>query len=80
MVKSHSTSRKALYAPIAQWIERCPPEAEARVRVAVGVQEPPEADLERFLSMIRFDTRQKLESLPDFQLKSQLFFFAKKTL
>ena len=23
-------------APIAQWIERCPPEAKTRVRVAVG--------------------------------------------
>ena len=26
-------------APIAQWIERYPPEVEARVRVAVGVLE-----------------------------------------
>ncbi len=24
-------------APIAQWIERCPPEAEAQVRVLLGV-------------------------------------------
>ena len=23
-------------APIAQWIERCPPEAETRVRITVG--------------------------------------------
>ena len=34
----------------------------------VRVQEPPESDLERFLSMIRFDTRGKLNDLPDFQL------------
>ena len=30
----------------------------------------PENDLERFFSMIRFDTRQKLENIPDFQLDS----------
>ena len=39
------------------------------VRVAVGVLgrlEPPENDLERFFSMIRFDTRGKLDDLPDF--------------
>lgn len=30
--------RLVRYAPIAQWIERCPPEAKTRVRVAVGVQ------------------------------------------
>ena len=30
----------------------------------------PEIDLERFLSMIRFDSRQKLDDLPDFQLDS----------
>ena len=46
------------------------------VRVAPGVQpnitpgsdvdQPPEIDLERFLSMIRFDTRGKLDDLPDF--------------
>jgi len=40
------------------------------VRVAVGVHEPPRIDPERFLSMIRFDTRQKLDELPDVQLDS----------
>jgi class 3 adenylate cyclase len=29
-----------------------------------------ENDLEQFLSMIRFDTSQKLDKLPDFQLDS----------
>ncbi len=33
MVKSKPNS---LTAPIAQWIERCPPEAKTHVRVAVG--------------------------------------------
>ena len=60
-------------APIAQWIERQPPELEACVRVAVGVHEPPEYNLERFLSMIRFDTREKLKDLPDFLLDSSFF-------
>jgi len=40
------------------------------VRVAVGVHEPPENDSEWFLSMIRFDSREKLNDLPDFQLDS----------
>lgn len=31
------------------------------VRIAPGVQEPPRIDPERFLSMSRFDTRQKLD-------------------
>jgi hypothetical protein len=38
--------------------------------VALGVQEPPRIDPERFLSMIRFDTREKLKELPDFRLDS----------
>ena len=62
---------KIVFAPIAQWIERLPPEQETCVRVAVGVQgilEPPETDLERFFSMIRFESREKLKDLPDFQL------------
>ena len=50
-------------APIAQWIERCPPEAKTRVRVAVGVHEPPKVDLGRFLSMILFNTRGKFDDL-----------------
>lgn len=29
---------KRVNAPIAQWIERCPPEAEAQVRVLVGAK------------------------------------------
>ena len=41
-----------------------------QVRFPRGVQEPPRIDPERFLFMIRFDTRQKLVDLPDFQLKS----------
>jgi len=36
----------------------------------VGVHEPPENDLERFLSMIRFNTRGKLDDLPDIQFNS----------
>jgi len=36
----------------------------------VGVHEPPRVDPERFLSMIRFDTRQKLDDFPDFGLDS----------
>ncbi len=40
-------------APIAQWIECRPPEAKTCVRVTVGVQKPPEIDLERFLYIIR---------------------------
>jgi len=40
------------------------------VRVAPGVHEPPEVDLERFLSMIHFSSREKLSDLPDFQLDS----------
>jgi len=40
------------------------------VRVSPGVHEPPRVDPERFLSMIRFDARQKLDDLPDFQLNS----------
>jgi len=38
--------------------------------IALGVHEPPRIDPERFLSMIRFDTRQKLDDIPDFQLDS----------
>jgi hypothetical protein len=36
----------------------------------VGVHEPPKVDLERFLSMIRFSTRGRLDDLPNFQLNS----------
>ena len=60
-------------APVAQWIEHLPPEQKACVRVAAGVHEPPESDLERFLSMIRFDLRLKLDDLPDFRLDSYFF-------
>jgi hypothetical protein len=35
-----------------------------------GVQKPPESDPERFFSMIRFDSRQKLDDLQNFQLDS----------
>jgi hypothetical protein len=47
MVKSGSLLRICfgLIAPIAQWIERCPPEAKTRVRVAVGVPKTPTAML-----------------------------------
>ena len=34
------------------------------------LQEPPRVDPERFLSMIRFDTRPKLDDLPDFLFDS----------
>jgi hypothetical protein len=44
------------------------PGSDWLVRVATGVQEPPRVDPERFLSMIQFPTRQKLDDLPDFQL------------
>jgi hypothetical protein len=33
--------------------------------------EPLESDLERFFDMIRFDGREKLDVLPDFQPDSQ---------
>jgi len=33
---------------------------------AVGVSQTSEVDLDQFLSMIRFDTRQKLDTLPSF--------------
>jgi hypothetical protein len=36
----------------------------------VGVQEPPENDLERFFSMIRFESREKLKELTDLQQES----------
>ena len=56
-------------APIAQWIERCPPEAEARVRVAVGVpnETHPElltASVEQFIATLRFEGRSRLAELP----------------
>jgi hypothetical protein len=72
MVKSCCLSEESRQqnAPIAQWIERYPPEVETCVRVAVGVHEPLRIDPERFLSLIRFDTRGKLVDLPDFQLDS----------
>ena len=52
---------RAQTAPIAQWIERCPPEAKTRVRVAVGAQvlkNRSTDDVERFLSLIRFENRE----------------------
>jgi hypothetical protein len=54
---------------VNRWI-RSIPVKERIVRVSLGVQEPPRVDPERFLSMIRFDTRQKLDDLPDFKLDS----------
>ena len=58
-----------LSAPIAQWIERCPPEAKTRVRIAVGVPnkicpEQPKVPVEQFLNMLRFEGRNKLTELP----------------
>jgi hypothetical protein len=56
-------------APIAQWIERSPPEAEAQVRVLVGVskrtdlESHPEA-VEQFLAMLCFEKRDELAELP----------------
>ena len=41
-----------------------------QVRILPGVQATPRIDLERFLSMIPVDTRQKLDDLPDFGLDS----------
>ncbi len=32
----------------------------------LGVSQTSEVDLDQFLSMIRFDTRQKLDTLPNF--------------
>ena len=59
------------HAQVTQWIEHWSSKpAFACFRIAPWVHEPPETNLERFLSMIRFDTRQKLEDLPDFQLDS----------
>jgi hypothetical protein len=43
---------------------------EIGVLISVGLQkeiEPSESDLERFFSMIRFETREKLKDLPEFQ-------------
>jgi hypothetical protein len=59
----------SIFAPIAQWIERCPPEAETCVRVALGVPnkthpEHHQIGVEHFLEMLRFDQRSKLEELP----------------
>jgi hypothetical protein len=54
-------------APIAQWIERGPPEAKAQVRVLVGVfenGEPPTIPVERFFAMLRFEQRSRLAELP----------------
>lgn len=44
-------------APVAQWIERWPPEPKASVRVRPGVYQSSVQNPEQFLSMIRFDTR-----------------------
>ena len=41
------------------------------VRVTAGVQKPPKINHERSLLMIRFDTRGKLDALPDFQNNSR---------
>jgi hypothetical protein len=56
-------------APIAQWIERGPPEAKAQVRVLVGVcnrthPEPRTEAVEQFLALLRFEQRSRLEELP----------------
>ena len=54
-------------APVAQRIERRPPEPKAAVRVCPGVfdrKEPPTDDVEGFLSMIRFENKGKLGDLP----------------
>ncbi len=55
--------------PITQWIERYPLEAEACMRVAVGVPtkthpEHHQIGVEQFLEMLRFDQRSKLEESP----------------
>ena len=57
------------HAPIAQRIERYPPEVETRVRVAVGVLTETHPELQttsvkQFLAMLRFEQRGKLEELP----------------
>ena len=57
-------------APIAQRTERCPPEAEALVRVQVGVPdwthlEPQHEAVEQFLAMLRFEQRDKPAELPE---------------
>ena len=58
---------RAECAPVAQWIERCPPEADAGVRVAAWVQdseEPLENALERFFAVIGVVRRAKLMNCP----------------
>lgn len=42
------------------------------MRIAAGAFQSSAQDIERFLSMIRFDSRQKLDDLPDFQIGSHL--------
>ena len=79
-------------APIAQWIERCPPEAKTRVRVAVGVPkcacpEQHTPGTEEFFAMLRFEGRNKLAELPaelvkvgrDNFFNRRKFFFPKST-
>jgi hypothetical protein len=51
--------------------QKSPKQTKGLHRVtAVGVQEPPENDLERFFSRISFESREKLKDLPDFRLDS----------
>ena len=72
VIEDNSLNKNALRfytAPIAQWIERLPPEQETCVRVAVGVPtkthpEHHQIGVEQFLEMLRFDQRSKLEELP----------------
>jgi hypothetical protein len=48
-----------------------------KVRVLPWSQDipnPPTDDVERFLAMIQFNSKGKLESLPNFQVQIQLFF------
>jgi hypothetical protein len=55
-------------APIAQWIECSPPEAEAQVQVLLGAPkathlELPSVEIEQFLAMLRFHQRNRLDEL-----------------
>ena len=61
--------RRIEVAPIAQRIERWPPEPKARVRVTVGVPKRTHSErrtiaVEQFLCMLRFEQRDKLAGLP----------------
>ena len=65
-------------APIAQWIERWPPEPKTAVRVCLGVPKQTHLELrdvavEEFLEMLRFDQRDKVaEVLCGAELSSEL--------